>query len=283
MVRVADLVGIPLERVLDLAPSQVSGAVNVALRRALDVAVVTLPTEAASSDNFDTLSQRAWWSGYRHSALTAVTGGTGGVLGTLGLWIELPITTCLMLRSMSSIARQFGEDTRSIEVRLECLSLFGLGGPSEADDDMDASYLAVRASLTSLVKHASKYVAHTPSQEILTSIKNGTAPTLVKLLGKISQRFELAVSEKMLAQAIPLVGAVGGASVNVMFAQHFNAIARYHFGLRHLGRTRGEEAVRSIYEEGASGIRPRPPAPPRIPDFRYRNHEDAGAGGTKPR
>jgi hypothetical protein len=212
--------------------------------------------------------------GYRHSVTTGLTGGVGGLFGTLGLCVELPLTTCVMLRSMAAIAGVYGEDLRDPAVRLECLSLFGMGAPSPADDEMDSSYLTIRASLGTMVQHAAKFVAHTPRTEVLQSIKNGTAPTLVKLLGKISQRFQLTVSEKVMAQAIPLVGAVGGASVNVMFTEHFNAIARYHFGLRHLERLWGEEPIRAIYLEANEKFRPGQRRNWRLPDFGYRG------GGT---
>jgi hypothetical protein len=252
MVRMADLIGMPVEGVLKIAPQPIADAVEVALRRTLDFAVATLAKPAPQGVTFPALVNGVWWTGYRHSALTACTGGVGGLFGTLGLCVELPITTCLMLRSMCAIAGKYGEDARQVDVRLECLSLFAAGGPSLDDDEMDSSYLAMRASLNSLVKHASSFVAHTPRQEVVTSIKNGTAPTLVKLLAKISKRFELAVSEKLMAQTIPFIGALGGASLNVLFAEHFNAVARYHFGLRHLERRWGDAAVRAIYHEAAA-------------------------------
>jgi hypothetical protein len=285
MVRLADLVGIPLEGALGLAPPAVSQAVSISLRRALDFAVFTLPKQPrVPADHFPSLEQRVWWTGYRHSAVTAVSGGVAGLFGTLGLCAELPVTTCLMLRSMSAISTDFGEDAHDIQVRLECLSLFGVGGPSNADDEMDASYLAVRASMNSLVKHAAKFVSHTPSNEILTSINNGTAPTLVKLLGKIARRFEFTVSEKLMAQAIPFVGALGGATVNVLFTEHFNAVARFHFGLRNLERRWGESAVRAIYQDAASkNVTQSSWQPARLPDYTYRGDGDFSPEATKPR
>jgi hypothetical protein len=284
MVRLADLVGIPVEGALQLAPESLSRAVNLALRRSLDLAIVTLPRAKVPALSFPTREDKVWWTGYRHSAGTAITGGLGGMFGSMGLLVELPVTTSLMLRSMTAIARDFGEDVRSIDVRLECLSLFGLGGPSGADDEMDASYLAMRASLSSMVKHASKFVAHSPSREVLASIKNGTAPTLVKFVGKIAQRFELSVSEKLIAQSVPIVGAVGGATINLLFSEHFNAVARYHFGLRCLERRWGEETVRAIYQE-ASAVRraraTRPTVP--MPNYGYRGVPGIADQTTKPR
>ena len=284
LVRLADLMGMPLEGVLKLAPHKVTDTVTVALRRALDVAVFTVPKEAPPLASFPSMEDRAWWTGYRHSATTAWTGGAGGLFGTLGLLVELPVTTCIMLRSMIAIAREYGEDVHDIDARLECLSLFGMGGPSKADDEMDASYLAVRTSMGTLVKHASKFVAHTPSQEVMVSIKNGTAPTLVKLISKISRRFESAVQEKIMAYTIPLIGAVAGASVNVLFAEHFNAIARYHFGLRHLERRWGGEPIRAIYRDAANRFRTRKRwFETEVPDFGYRGDGQFALTANKPR
>ena len=285
MVRIADLVGVPLEGLLDLVPPRTSQAVSIALRRGLDLAVLTLPKQSAMrSESFPEMQERVWWTGYRHTAATAFTGGTAGMFGTIALCFELPITTCIMLRSMTAIAREYGEDTHAIDVRLECLSLFGIGGPSVHDDRVDASYLGVRAAMNSLVKHAAKYIAHTPAQEVVTSIKNGTAPALVKLLGKISQQFELRVSEKLMAQAVPLVGAVGGATVNVLFTEHFNAVARYHFGIRHLETRWGKATVGALYQEAAERCRgPEHRTPSRTPDFGYRGDDQFAQQTGKPR
>jgi hypothetical protein len=284
LVRLADIVGMPLEAMTKLAPSWVSESVTLALRRGLDFSLFTLPTNSLETNRFSFLEDRVWWVGYRHSAVTALTGGAGGLFGTLGLCVELPVTTCVMLRSMAAIAAVYGEDLRDTKARIECLSLFGMGAPSSADDEMDSSYLTVRASLGTLVSHAAKFVAHTPSSEVMLSIKNGTAPTLVKLLGKISRRFEMTVSEKLMAQAIPVVGALGGATVNVMFAEHFNAIARYHFGLRHLERRWGDETIRVIYEEARTrfGLHKRR-SPSQLRDFGYRGESPLALPTSKPR
>ncbi len=44
-----------------------------------------------------------------------------------------------------------------------------------------------------------------------------------------------------------LIGAIGGASLNLIFTNHFNAIAWGHFTVRRLERRYGEEAVRRHY------------------------------------
>jgi len=56
------------------------------------------------------------------------------------------------------------------------------------------------------------------------------------------------VTQKLAAQAIPLIGAVGGAAVNYAFIEHFQDVARGHFTVRRLERRYGKEAVRQEYE-----------------------------------
>jgi hypothetical protein len=87
-----------------------------------------------------------------------------------------------------------------------------------------------------------------------------------------------------MAQTLPLVGAFGGASINVLFTAHFNAVARYHFGLRYLERRWGEEAVRVIYQDAAAEKRRRR-RPPLIdsPDYDYRSPGVIAFESGKPR
>jgi hypothetical protein len=58
----------------------------------------------------------------------------------------------------------------------------------------------------------------------------------------------MVVTQKLAAQAIPLVGALGGAAVNYAFIEHFQDVARGHFTVRRLERTYGKELVRREYE-----------------------------------
>ena len=59
---------------------------------------------------------------------------------------------------------------------------------------------------------------------------------MVRLIAQIAARFGLAVSEKFAAQAVPVVGAIGGAAINLAFAEHFQTLARGHFIIRRLER-----------------------------------------------
>jgi hypothetical protein len=71
----------------------------------------------------------------------------------------------------------------------------------------------------------------------------------VKLLTTVLTRFNIQVEEKVLLQAIPVVGAVGGAVINVMFIDHFQDMARGHFIVRRLERKYSPEIVEDWYRK----------------------------------
>ena len=74
------------------------------------------------------------------------------------------------------------------------------------------------------------------------------APVLVRLIAQIASRFGVVVTQKLAAQAVPLVGALGGAAVNYAFIDHFQEVARAHFVVRGLERRYGKDAVRAAYD-----------------------------------
>jgi len=74
------------------------------------------------------------------------------------------------------------------------------------------------------------------------------APALIRLIIKISERFSIQVSEKAAAQAVPAIGAAGGAIINTLFIDHFQDMARGHFIVRRLERKYGKEIVEETYK-----------------------------------
>ncbi len=77
----------------------------------------------------------------------------------------------------------------------------------------------------------------------------GGAPVVARFLAPIAARFGAVVSEKIAAQAVIVVGAVGGAAVNLAFVEHFQSLGRGHFTVRRLERVYGAEIVRAEYEQ----------------------------------
>ena len=71
---------------------------------------------------------------------------------------------------------------------------------------------------------------------------------MMRFIAKIASRFGMVVSQKAAATAIPIVGAVGGITINTLFINHFQNMARGHFTIRRLERKYGEETVKAEYE-----------------------------------
>lgn len=232
-VRLAAHIGMPVEQALRLLPERWSETIALATRRsldaALDIALTTLP-DARHGRAHD-----RW-----HKVAVAATGAGGGALGLLGLPLELPASTALMLRSIADIARSEGESLRDPDARLACLEVFALGGPTGADDASESSYFMVRAALAKSITEAAAFVAE-------RGIAGHGAPALVRLLSQVAGRFGATVSQKVAAQAVPIVGAAGGAAINLMFMDHFQAMARGHFVVRRLERAYSPEFIKEAY------------------------------------
>jgi hypothetical protein len=232
--KLADYAGVPVNRVLGLLPKtankQLSGLVRTAVMRGLDVAIDTLDDEPAAKP-------ATWFSSF----LVGVTGGFSGVFGFAALAVELPLTTTLMLRSIAEIARHEGEDLSQIESRLACLEVFAFG-TKRGPENLDVGYYAARALI-------GKYTSDVAALMMERGAIDASAPVVASMVGEIVSRFGLVVSDKVAAGAVPIIGAIGGASVNVIFMDHFQRIARGHFTLRRLERTYGAASIRQQYAE----------------------------------
>lgn len=239
--RMTDLLGMPIDRGLKMLPEAVTDtiqdAVTKSLEKAFDVAVSTLQDP---SDR----KPRLW----THRLMAGVSGAAGGAFGLPALALELPISTVLILRSVADIARSHGEDLQTLPSRLACLEVFALGGgrkPTGENAEAESAelgYFAVRAGLAKHVTDAARHLA-------AARISDPTAPSLVRLLSVISKRFGVVVTEKVAAQAVPIIGAAGGALINTFFIDHYQTIARAHFTVRQLERTYGTDEVRRAYEQ----------------------------------
>ena len=116
-----------------------------------------------------------------------------------------------------------------------------MGGRSSTDDGAESGYFAARAVLAHQVAAAAEYIA-------AHGLAANGGPAIVQLLASIASRFSVRLSQKVAAQAVPVVGAVSGATLNTLFMRHFQRMAEGHFTVRALERTHGADAVRKAYE-----------------------------------
>jgi hypothetical protein len=177
-----------------------------------------------------------------HRALATASGAAGGTFGLAALPVELPVSTVIMLRSIADIAQNEGEDLSDPESVLSCVEVFALGGRAGSADASESGYFAVRGMLAKTVTEAARFVAERGI------IKEG-APILLKFVTQIAARFGLVVTQKVSAQALPVVGALGGAAVNYAFIEHFQDVARGHFTVRRLERFYGKDKIRTEYDQ----------------------------------
>lgn len=234
-------IGIPIEKAMSALPghwsSIVSKITKTALEKALNTALYSLneKTNSKPKNKF-------------HKLLVSTSGAIGGTFGITALAIELPISATIMLRSIADIARNNGEDLNNVDCKIACLTVFALSGGgnnsrhSKNSEAADTSYYAVRSFLTKALSDTTNHVAvHGLSKE--------SAPSLIKLINAVSTRFSIPVSEKLAAQSIPLIGAIGGASINWMFIEHYQKMAKAHFSIRFLERIYGVKTVEKLYNE----------------------------------
>jgi hypothetical protein len=233
--KISDLVGTPIEALFKALPKgageSVANVTRTSLMKAVSIAVRTM-------DPGDRGRPRP----KSHMALAGLAGGVGGAFGIAALPFELPVTTTIIMRSIADIARSEGEDLSDAASRFACLEVFAMGGSSPEDDAAESGYFAVRMALAQAVSEAAKYMAK-------RAVVEDSAPVIVRLLAQIAARFNTVVGEKILAQGVPVVGALGGATVNVLFIEHFQDMARGHFIVRRLERRYGEDEVRRRYAE----------------------------------
>ena len=219
-----------MQRALPAAASAaVAKAAKRALERALDVALFSLRNRRLAGGR------------KLHSGLACTSGAIGGAFGLAALAIELPVSTTIMLRAIAAIAQEEGENLTNPRTGLACLEVFALGGPPTDETGVDADYFTVRAMLARGLVEVADFALDKGA------IREG-APFLVRFLTQVASRFGVVVSQKITAQTVAVVGAVGGAAVNLAFIEHFQEVARGHFTVRRLERVYGAEIVRAEYD-----------------------------------
>ncbi|MEO8512280.1 MAG: EcsC family protein [Ignavibacteria bacterium] len=234
-IKITNYIGIPIEKAMKLLPEKahlmISKASREALLKALEYSMMTI------IDN-----QKIKTSKRLNKVLTTISGGIGGAFGLAAIPIELPVSTMLILKSIAEIAKSEGHDINTIETKLNCLEVFALGGNSKTDDASDNSYWVMRSVLAKEISNAAKYLGQ-------KGLAKESAPAVIKLINKLVARYSLIITEEVAAKAVPILGAVSGAGINIIFMHHFQKMAEGHFIVRRLEKKYGESEVKEAYGE----------------------------------
>ena len=233
--QISDVVGTPIEKVLQYVPeklnSKIGDITHQALLKDLEIAIASLG-DAPQRRSKDWL----------HKVVATGTGATGGLLGFTALAVELPVSTGIILRSIADIARSEGQDLTDPEVRLSCLEVFAVGGTTASDDAVEGGYWVVRGVMAQSLRQAAAYIAE-------QGFADEGAPMLVRFISKIAARYSTVVTQQAAVKAMPIVGAVSGGTINLLFMNHFQSMARGHFIIKRLEAKYGTELVRERYAE----------------------------------
>jgi uncharacterized protein (DUF697 family) len=190
------------------------------------ISTMTSPNEPPRSEN-----EHIFW--------VTVSGAIGGV-GIVTLFLELPVTTVLMLRAVADISKDEGEDYNHFETKIASLEAFALGGDAVDDHTGETGYYAIRNILHKPLEESSKYI-------VQKGMAGMGAPFAVQLFAKIAARYQTIIAAQTVAKAIPIAGAVTGAIINVVFIDFFQDKARGHFIIRRLEKKYGEKNIRQTY------------------------------------
>lgn len=237
-IRISSAAGVPIEAVTrelgKRAPEAVVDAVSKSTHKAIEFVLQSSMRSIASTD------QAPARPGL-HTAAAMTTGAVAGFFGIEALLVELPVTTGIMFRSIADIARAEGESPQDPETVLNCMQVFAMGSlVSNKDDAAETSYYGVRVAMSKALTDALQYVA-------AHGMSRASAPALVRLITSLASRFGIVVTQKAMAQTIPVIGAVGGGLVNTIFISHFQDMARGHFTIRRLERKYGKEQIERAY------------------------------------
>jgi len=232
-IRICDTLGMPVDALMTLLPQKavdsIQAITRLCLDKALSVALKTLD-HGPGAPSRDLL----------HKGFVLASGFFSGLAGLAGLAVEAPVATVAMLRSIADVARSEGANLEEPETALECLQVFALSGGTRIEGALPG-YYAVRGLLSRSLGDA---VAHLTTR----TLAEESSAILARFVASVAERFSVTLTEKFAAQSAPLLGGVGGATVNYIFISHFQDIARGHFIVKRLEAAHGVAAVREAYE-----------------------------------
>jgi len=251
--RMSNLVGSPLEFAVRKLPGSVSSKIQkvteAALYKATQTALLTMDRKQPGKPASPRL----------HKLAAAASGAIGGAGGLPALAIELPLSTTIIMRAVADIARSEGFDLNDFATRQACLEVFALGGNSGKDDASETGYYLARGFSTEVMRHLSAELAGSAvsgSHGLILGLGPKEAGKwMARIVEKVAACFGVVVSEKFAAQAVPVIGALTGATLNTLFTGYYQDMARGHFIIKRLEQGYGFEPVRLAYAAIAGELR----------------------------
>jgi len=160
-------------------------------------------------------------------AFASAEGGTTGATGILGMAVDIPAIIVLALRTIHKIGICYGFEVKTKEDKDFVLFILSASGANSVEEKV-AALTTLRAIQNTIAKQTWNKIAENAAKNsfgrdaLIISIKN-----LAKQLG-------INITKRKALQAIPVVGAVVGASVNAWYIKEVGWAARREFQKRWL-------------------------------------------------
>ena len=106
--RIIDVIGQPIEKVMDSLPATATGKIQDAVQATLNKLLVL--TVRTMGEGFHGPA-----STLTHKIASGLSGAIGGAFGLPALAVELPVSTSIILRSIADIARSEGEEIETLQ------------------------------------------------------------------------------------------------------------------------------------------------------------------------
>lgn len=250
-IQITSLIGKPVEFLIDYLPNSAQKKINDIVKNVL---YKTLDMAGSTMDDDKSEPSTIW-----HKIGVMATGSIGGFFGLPGLFIELPVTTTIMMRAILDIARGEGFSISEEETKLECLKVLAFtGNTNKADDSAESGYYLTRIVLDQISKVVSDELskiaaAKATAEATKTAANNISITTVGKKLAEyieiIAARLGINLTEKMAAQVVPVIGAVTAATLNALFTDFYQNMAKGHFAILKLENKYSKELIKEGYDK----------------------------------
>lgn len=207
-----------------------------------------------------------------HKIAVAASGGVGGLFGLPAILVELPVSTTIMMRSILDIARAEGFSLKEPTTKEECIKVFALeGNKSDKDDNAESGYYtsrlaldritqfaiqsaneaAAKAAAQAATKAAEQAAAKAAEQTAVNTANKATEKTagdvIIKLIQTVASKFGVTLEAQAAAKLVPALGAVTGATLNTLFINHYQNMAKGHFTVLKLEKKYSQEIIQDLY------------------------------------
>ena len=165
--------------------------------------------------------------------LVIASGAVGGAAGLAGALAELPVALILFLQAIREEARAAGLDPDRDGVRRATIDILSSGHAVPVSDMLDPAFVSSRLALA--------------GPGMAGGLAGGLSGALSAWIARAAPRLVPVLGQRLAAQAVPVVGALGGAVLNAAWLDHYRKLARIRFRLMALAEHHGVEPVLAAF------------------------------------